>query len=82
MSIKGNPVIVLKFFYRWGGDPAGGVGCLNSDIAGVEFDRKLNSPQKDRKFPPRKCLIWDEVGFWGVGASGSTAATTNMPESE
>jgi len=30
------------------------------------------------KFPPRKCRICAFVGLWGVGASGSTAATTNV----
>lgn len=30
------------------------------------------------KSPPKKWRIWAEVGFCGVGASGSTAATTNF----
>lgn len=32
-----------------------------------------------KKFGPRKWRIWASVGSCGVGASGSTAATTNGP---
>lgn len=31
-----------------------------------------------RKSPPKKCLICADVGFWGVGASRSTIATTKF----
>lgn len=63
--------------YLWASDPAGGVGCLKSLMAGVEL---LNKPDPlGVKFPPRKCRICALVGFCGVGASGSTAAITKGP---
>lgn len=50
-------------------------------MAGVELES--NPPfLAGVKFPPRKCRIWAEVGCCGVGASGSTAATTNGPRLE
>lgn len=60
-----------------GSDPAGGVGGKNSMSAGVLLD---NSPEVElaAKSPPRKCRNSDTLGFWGVGASGSTITTTNI----
>lgn len=67
--------------YRCASDPAGGVGCRNPDTGGVLLTSERVPPPVDWpivKSPPRKCRICAEVGVCGVGASGSTAATTNF----
>jgi hypothetical protein len=47
-----------KSAYRCGSDPAGGVGCRNSLIAGVLFERRVGDLEDSKKkFPPRKCRI-------------------------
>ena len=40
---------------------------------------KTNVEESGTKLPPRKCRIWATVGDCGVGASGSTTATTKGP---
>ncbi len=66
----------------WASDPAGGVGWRNGLMAGVELESNPPFLVAGVKFPPRKCRIWAEVGCCGVGASRSTAATTNGPQLE
>jgi hypothetical protein len=63
--------------YRCASEPAGGVGCRNSEIAGVELVKTLN--RAGPKSAPKKCRIWALVGACGVGASGSTVAMTKGP---
>lgn len=65
---------------RWGSDPAGGVGRRKSEIAGVLFTRRAPFAREPLRvmLGARRWRISASVGFWGVGASGSTIAKTNV----
>lgn len=65
---------------RWGSDPAGGVGRRKSEIAGVLFTRRAPFARDPLRvmLGARRWRISADVGLWGVGASGSTIAKTNV----
>lgn len=49
-------------------------------MAGVLFTRAAPAARLPLAWIPgaRRCRIWAAVGVWGVGASGSTIASTNV----
>lgn len=69
--------------HRW--LPPVGVGCLQSEIAALVLLSKGLMPKpwigkfRAKKSPPKKCRTCAWLVSVGVGASGSTAATTKGP---
>lgn len=66
--------------YRWASEPGGGEGFRYAVKGTLAFTscEWLDEPPATLMSPARKWRICERDRFWGVGASGSTIARTNV----